>query len=487
MSDRDPRAERPAPAPGRLREVAVGALDVHLLEPVIGAERIAAFENAAAAARARLGERAVVNVNSAATGGGVAELLQTLLAYARGAGIDARWFVIEADGPFFAVTKRVHNRIYGEPGDAGVLGPTERAHYEAVLAENAARLGAAVSPGDVVVLHDPQTAGLVEPMRALGARVVWRCHIGRDAPNEHTEDAWAFLRPYVSRADACVFTRRAYAPPWLSPSTVHVIPPSIDPLSTKNRSLTDAEVRSILHLAGFGHEHSATEAVHYSRRDGSSASIDRHLDIFRTGLGPPLDVPLVVQISRWDAMKDMHGVMVAFAEHVDPSLGAHLALVGPAVHGVADDPEAAAVFDECLATWRSLAPTVRARVHLAAQAMGDPDRVALVTNAIQRHATVVVQKSLAEGFGLTVAEAMWKGRPVVASRVGGIPDQVVHGETGLLLDDPHDLAGFGAALTRVLADRPYAERLGAAGRRRARDELLADRHLERWGTVFTAL
>jgi trehalose synthase len=186
-------------------------------------------------------------------------------------------------------------------------------------------------------------------------------------------------------------------------------------------------------------------------------------------------------------MKDMAGVMEGFAEHVDPALGAHLVLAGPAVTGVADDPEAAEVFDDCLSRWRALPHAVRGRVHLASVPMADPDEAAAIVNALQRHAAVVVQKSIAEGFGLTVAEAMWKGRPIVASAVGRIADQIDDGEHGLLVGDPRDLEAFGAALERLLRDADYAEALGDHARARATAKFLGDRHLVQYGRLFAAL
>lgn len=184
-------------------------------------------------------------------------------------------------------------------------------------------------------------------------------------------------------------------------------------------------------------------------------------------------------------MKDMAGVMDGFAHHVDRSLGAHLLLVGPAVTGVADDPEAAAVLRECLQQWHRLSHAARSRVHLACTPMRDADEQATIVNAIQRHAAVVVQKSLAEGFGLTVAEAMWKRRPLLASAVGGIRDQIVDGEHGLLLDDPHDLPAFGAGVERLLRDREAAARMGDAAHARVAEEFLGDRHLERYAALLT--
>jgi trehalose synthase len=186
-------------------------------------------------------------------------------------------------------------------------------------------------------------------------------------------------------------------------------------------------------------------------------------------------------------MKDMPGVLTAFAEHVDRDAGAHLALVGPAAHGVADDPEGGAVLDECVAAWRALPASARRRVHLACVPMHDPDEAAVIVNALQRHATVVAQKSVAEGFGLTVVEAMWKRRPVVATRVGGIVDQIVDRENGVLVDDPSDLEAFGAAVSSLLHDDREARRLGENAYARAHEQFLGDVHLERFGALVAAL
>lgn len=470
-----------------LQEVDVPALDVARLEPLIGPDRMARFEALAEATRAALAGRAVLNVNSTAAGGGVAEMLTTLVAYGRGVGVDVRWLVIDADPEFFAITKRLHNGLYGGPGDGGELGEPERAHYERVSHANEPRLLSAVRPGDLVIVHDHQPAGLVRSIKDAGARVVWRCHTGRDAPNPWTERAWAFLRPYVEDADGIVVSRREFAPPWMAESRIRVIPPSIDPFSPKNEPMSHRNARVAAGFVGLvGGEVSRPE-VPFTRRDGSSGRIASQVDLLGTGPPPPPGAPLVTQVSRWDRMKDMAGVMHGFAEHVDPDLGAHLLLLGPEVNGVADDPEAAEVLGECLELWRALPPDTRGRIHLACAPMADPDENAAIVNAIQRHSSVVVQKSLAEGFGLTVTEAMWKARPVVASAVGGIVDQIVDGEHGLLVDDPHDLGAFGAAITELLRDAVGAERLGRAGRARVNDRFLADRHLAQYAELLTGL
>lgn len=470
-----------------LLSVDVQARDPAQLEALIGPARAQEFEATAEAARSFLAGRRVLNVNSTGVGGGVAELLQTLLAYARGVGVDVDWVVIEGSPEFFAITKRIHNLVYGGPGDGGPLDAAERSVYEEVLEGNAAELRALVRPGDILLLHDPQTAGLVEAARAAGALCVWRCHIGRDLPNEHTERGWSFLRPYVESADAFVFTRKEFAPEWLDAERLVVIPPSIDPFSAKNQSLAPPTVASVLRWAGLAAGEPEPEPVLFARRDGSPGRLDRHADILQTGPPPPPGGPVVLQASRWDHMKDMAGVMEGFAAHVDPATGAHLVLAGPAVHGVADDPEAAEVLDDCIERWRALPHEARTRVHLACVPMHDPDEAAVIVNALQHHATVVLQKSLAEGFGLTVTEAMWKSRAVVATKIGGIADQIVDGEHGLLLEDPLDLEAMGAAINRLLGDPALTQHLGERARERVHEEYLGDRHLERYAALFSRL
>ncbi len=473
--------------PVQLTEVEVQALDAARLETLIGPERIAGFEAAADAAQAALAGHTVLNVNSTATGGGVAEMLQTLLAYARGAGIDTRWVVIDGDPEFFAITKRIHNGLYGSAGDGGQLGKAEREHYERVLARNADDLLTLIKPGDVVLIHDPQPAGLAAVASEAGARVVWRCHVGLDHRNEWSERAWEFLRPYLQDADAFVVSRAAFAPPWAEVGRTHVIAPSIDPFSAKNEPMSHRNVRLALSYVGLLDGDGSPPVVPFIRRDGSLGRISRHVEMLQSGPAVPPDAPLVLQVSRWDWMKDMAGVMRGFTEHVDPSLGAHLILAGPAVTGVADDPEAAQVYNHCAAQWRELPDAQRGRVHLACLPMSDPDECATITNALQRHASIVVQKSVAEGFGLTVTEAMWKSRAIVASAVGGIVDQITHGEDGLLVHDPHDLVAFGEATQRLLTAPDEAARLGTNARTRAAEQFLGDRHLEQYGRLFAAI
>jgi trehalose synthase len=267
-------------------------------------------------------------------------------------------------------------------------------------------------------------------------------------------------------------------------SRVAIVPPSIDPLSPKNQPLDTSVVRAILAQVGFL-DGVAEAAPKFQRRDGSPGAVSRTAAFPRRGAAPTGDTPLVVQVSRWDRLKDMAGVLRAFAEHVPAP--AHLALVGPAAAGVADDPEASAVLGECMVAYDRLPRSVRARVHLVSLPVDDPDENAAVVNALQRHASVVVQKTLQEGFGLTVTEAMIKARPIVATRVGGIQDQIRHGREGLLVDDPTDLGGCAAAVNRLLADTSLAERLGVAAHARAIEEFVGDRHLTRFADLLLGL
>jgi trehalose synthase len=475
-----------------MEEVSVRPIDLERLAAILPADRAQRLAATADRARSAFGDRVVWHVNATAHGGGVAEMLQTLLAYAKGAGIENRWLVLDGDPEFFAITKRLHNVLHGVPGDGGPLGPAERAQYEDVLRANLADLTRHVSPRDIVLLHDPQTAGLAEGMRAVGARVVWRCHVGRDRPNDITRAGWEFLRTYVESAHALVFSRREYAPEWVDPARLVVVPPSIDPVALKNMALTPGIVTSVLAQVGLVENGHRAGRLDFVGRDGSPGAVRSHRDSGGLLLGgdpPPLGAPLVVQVSRWDRLKDMAGVMEGFARAAgrDDLGGAHLMLAGPDVAGVTDDPEGAEVLGVCREEWERLPTTIRNRVHLATIPMDDVDENAVIVNALQRHAAVVVQKSLVEGFGLTVTEAMWKARPVVASKLGGIQDQIVHERDGLLVEDPSDLDEFAEVLRRPLSDAALAGRLGAAAHARVLEEYVGDRHLEQYVDLFSAL
>jgi trehalose synthase len=442
------------------KEIFVPANSIDRLGRILGRQRFIHLRHEAEAARHALGGRTVWNVNSTASGGGVAEMLRLLVGYGNGAGVETRWVVIGADSEFYAITKRLHNRLHGVLGDDGELGIRETEHYSSVLWKNADSLIERVKPADVVILHDPQTAGLASRLVQQGARVIWRCHIGTDHPNAWTKEGWNFLQPHLRSVDAFVFSHPSFVPAELAPSDVWIIEPSIDPLSPKNRPLPKDRVAKWLTQVGL---------LPGDGGRGRSGVLG--------GASPlgPTD-RLVVQVSRWDNLKDMLGVLHGFAEHVAGRDDARLALVGPAVDGVADDPEGARVLAECLDAWAALPSRTRETVRLVALPMDDVEANALMVNATQRHASVVVQKSLEEGFGLTVTESMWKSRPVVASAVGGIVDQIAPG-TGVLLDDPDDLDAFGKTLVRLLATPSELSALGRRARRHVRERFLSDRHL----------
>jgi trehalose synthase len=427
------------------------------------------IERVAARARRLFSGRAIWHVSSTLRGGGVSEMLRSLLPYVRGAGIDTRWVVLRESPEFFAVTKRLHNNLHGDPGDGGELGEEERHLYEATLAESARHLTRLLQPGDIVYLHDPQTAGLIPVVRDGGVKVVWRCHIGVDRPNELARRAWGFLGPYVETADAYVFSRRQYVWDGLDPERAWVMAPAVDPFSPKNQELSPKAVEAILEALGLG-ARTPTAAPAFRRADGTPGRVERRAELFQ-GAPLPGNAKLVAQVSRWDALKDPLGVLECFAHYLDdPAI--HLALAGPAAGMVADDPEAVAVLDEVIAAWRRLPEEKRRRAHLVILPMDDLDENGAMVNAIQRRADVLVQKSIAEGFGMTVAEGMWKERPVVGSRVGGIQDQIVDGESGVLIDDPADLEGFGRAIRGLAGDPERAERIGEAARRRVMDRFL---------------
>ena len=431
-----------------MQQVDLNPLSLDALGSVLDAARFERFTDTMKRAADRLRGRRLWHINSTSEGGGVAEILQSVLGYVAGLGIDVRWGVIEGNDGFFTLTKHIHNMLHGADGES--LGEDDRVLYESTLAGELD--GFEAGPDDVVVLHDPQTVGLAKAFRDRGCHVLWSCHIGADQPNTAVKEAWEFLLPYALAAEAQTFSRRAYAWEGLADDRIAIIPPCIDPCATKNVPLDDATVDGVLDVIG-------------QRADViESAPCER-------------DARLVVQISRWDTLKDPIGVMRGFAEHVDRV--AHLMLAGPAVDSVDDDPESQEVLDLVRAEREELMEPARARVHLVCLPMDDIDENARMVNALQRRADVIVQKSKAEGFGLTVAEAMWKARPVVGSRVGGIQDQIEDNESGLLVA-PDDLQAFGAAVTRLLDDGDLSERIGKRARERAASEYLTDCYLGRW-------
>lgn len=391
-------------------------------EPLVGSSAIEELRELAR----RLAGRRIVMVNSTRTGGGVAEILHRMVPLLNELGLATRWEVLEGSEPFYAVTKKFHNALHGR---ADALTPEMFELFLEVGRRNARRLAL---DDDLVVIHDPQPLVLVERRTARQAsRWVWRCHIDVSRPNRQV---WEFLCPLILRFDAAVYSSPAFAQPLAMRQIL--IAPSIDVHSDKNRELAPEEVAAILQR-----------------------------------LGVPQDRPIITQVSRFDYLKDPLGVIDAF-RRVRRSIKCRLVLAGgPA----GDDPES----EEVLSRVQEQAKD-HPDIHLL---MLPPDSN-LEINALQRASAVVVQKSLKEGFGLTVSEALWKARPVVASAVGGIPLQIKQRYSGLLV---HSVEGAAYAIKQLLNNPDYAKRLGENGREHVRQHFLLTRHLQDYLVMWLTL
>ena len=466
-----------------LKHVRVPPLTPDRFKEVLTPDQAAELGHTIARARSTLNGRVVWNVNSTMRGGGVAEMLASLIAYSRGAGIDARWSVIRGEERFFAVTKRLHNRLHGELGDGGPLGEAEQRLYVELCEARAAELAELVRPEDIVILHDPQTAGMVPQLKRAAAAVVWRSHIGADLANDLARDAWRFLLAYVEPADAYVFSREAFAWSGLQHAKIAVIPPSIDAFSPKNQPMDDATVAAVLRCGGI-EAGPCSRRPRFTRLDGTPARVDTRAEIVGGPL--PSGAPLLLQVSRWDRLKDHEGVLRAFCERIAPRIEGDLVLAGPDVHAVADDPEGEQILGEVVAAREEYPAQIRDRVHLVSLPMDDPEENAAFVNALQRRASVIAQKSLREGFGLTVTEAMWKGKAVVAGRVGGIQNQIEDGDSGVLVD-PTDLDAFAEAVIDLLQHPGEATAIGERARDRVRAAFLGPRQLGQYVELFERL
>jgi len=372
----------------------------------------------------KLEGKAVQNINSTAVGGGVAEILLRMMPLLKQLGIDARWDVIKGDERFFAITKKIHNALHGV---AVHISDEELDYFVGINRDNAAGMTFA----DCVFVHDPQPIILVEKRAEAGHKWVWRCHIDFSKPEPRV---WKFLEQYVNRYDSAVFSAPAFTRKLRIPQVL--IAPSIDPLSDKNKDLPDETITAMFERFG----------------------IDRSR-------------PVVTQISRFDFLKDPVGVIKAYKiakKHVDMQL----VLAGG---GATDDPEGPAVMEQVK--------------HEAAK---DPDVFVLFLppasdieiNALQRGSTVILQKSLKEGFGLTVAEALWKGKPTIAGAVGGIPLQIAHKHSGILT---HSIEGTAYWMKQLVNEPEYAARLGLNGKANVRNNFLITRHIRDYLLLFLSL
>ena len=372
-----------------------------------------------------LSGRTVQMVNSTAVGGGVAEMLNRLVPLAEELGLNIRWEVMTGGDDFFEVTKAFHNALHGEAYHP------EPAHFEIFRAYNEQNVKRIPLDAEFVIIHDLQPAGLIQARQHKTGRWIWRCHIDLSHPNP---SVWSFLEAYVSQYDGAIFSSPQFARQLPIPQ--HLFYPAIDPLSEKNRELEPEFIMQVL--------------TRYS------------LDPLR---------PILTQISRFDRLKDPVGVVRAY-RIVRRYFDCQLVLAGGSA---TDDPEGAEVLKE---------------VKRAAEDDPDikvlelPPWAPLEVNALQRASSVVIQKSLREGFGLTVSEALWKKKPVVASAVGGIPNQVIHKHTGLLA---HSVEGTAYQIRYLLSHPEIAARLGEQGHAHVKENFLITQNLKRYLTLFLAL
>ena len=390
-------------------------------EQLVGARTLRALE---ALARKLKGHR-IVMVNTTKTGGGVAEILHRVVVILNELGIETSWEVMGGDEHFFGVTKKMHNALHGHTQP---LTDEDREVYHERTRMEAERLAL---DGDLILIHDPQPASLIEHRREPGQHWVWRCHIDL---SRRDEDYWDFLKPAVSRYDTAIFSHIEFVPPLTIPAVL--VPPSIDPFAEKNRDMSEEEIESICDRLGL---------------DATS--------------------PWMTQVSRYDRIKDPIGVLEAF-KLVRARRPAHLVLAGGSA---SDDPEGA----EVLAEVREKAKGVKDVTILELPPQSD-----IEINAIQRASTVVLQKSLREGFALTVSEALWKRRAVVASAVGGIPLQVLHERTGLLV---RSIEGTAFQTIRFLDNPELRRDLGVEGHVHVRDNFLHTREVRDYLAVFARL
>jgi trehalose synthase len=389
--------------------------------PVVGSPEV---EELRALAR-RLEGRTVQMVNSTAVGGGVAEILSRLVPMLRELKLDVRWDVMTGGNDFFEVTKAFHNALHGGPYEAR---PED---FEIFLTNSEANRARLSLDSEFIVVHDPQPVALIDARRDHSGHWTWRCHIDLSQPHP---TVWNFLEPFVVRYDGAMFSSPEFARQLPIPQ--YLFYPCIDPLSEKNRELEPESVREVFERFG--------------------------IDTGR---------PILTQISRFDRLKDPVGVVQAY-RIVKRHFDCQLVLAGG---GADDDPEGSAVLDEARSA-----------------AAGDPDIhilnlspwSALEINALQHGSTIIVQKSLREGFGLTVTEALWKKKPVVASAVGGIPAQVVHKRTGLLT---HSVEGTAYQIRFLLSNPTLAARLGEQGHEHVRENFLITGNVKRYLTLFLHL
>jgi len=453
--------------PHSVQQVRIPPRDLSALRN-LDPENYAAAENALRVTAEMLRGRAVWHFNFSRADG-VAEMLRSLISYSRAGGIDANWIVGSPHG-YEHLLRRLHNRLYGVAGDSQQLDEAARVGLEGLADEIAPRLLETVRPGDIVYLHDAPAAGLISHVKRAGAAAIWRSHIGAEDGSEYAAEAQELMMPAVEQADAVIFTREDYIWPGLHGPRVAIIQPSLDPFTPKNRPLSLETASAI--LAHIGLKPGPAGTATFMQMDGSRRRVAAIASVQQSGPIPPGAIQ-VTQVSGWERLKDPVGLIEAFGPVRDQQ--AHLIIAGPelAAGGTSEEVEA---LEEAIAVREGLPAVVRDRVHLVELPMSNPEENGLMVNALQRSADVIVHKSLRESFGLSVMEAMWKEKPVIGSAAGGIRDQIMHGENGLLVA-PADLAQTTAALDLLLSDEDLRTRLGVAAGASIRRRFLRTTHL----------
>lgn len=372
----------------------------------------------------------VLHINSTRYGGGVAEILSMMEQLTNAVGIETKWETIQGTTDFFRVTKGFHNALQGKKEIA--FQENCFTTYETVSAENALALQSKIENADVVFIHDPQPAALIQHFQGRRNKWVWRCHIALSSPKRRV---WQYLRQYVSTYDASIFSLKDYVEPL--PHPIYLIPPSIDPLSEKNCALEEEEISSVC----------------------SNLTIDRSR-------------PTILQVSRFDAFKDPLGVIQAYRLAKKFRHDLQLVLAGGGAH---DDPEAEEVLAQVLR---------EAQADKDIHVLFLPEGSHRTINALQRAADIVLQKSLQEGFGLTVTEALWKSKPVIGGNVGGIRLQLCNNYTGFLVNSPE---GAALRIRYLLQHSRVGHMLGENGHQFVLDHFLITRHLRSYLTVILSL
>ncbi len=444
----------------------------------------------------RLRGRTVWMVNSTARGGGVAEMLPTVVTLLNELGVRTEWLVINPEErPFFPLTKRLHNLLHA--AEVPLPTPADAEVYERVSWRCGEALARLIQPGDILVVHDPQPLGAgALAARELGVPAVWRCHIGVDEHTSGTAAAWEFLRPWLEPYRRALFSAPDYIPSFLA-GRAAIMYPALDPLSDKNRELTLHQIVGILCNSGAAITHWPMAAppfrsrVRRLRPDGSWGPGTEPDDI---GL---LARPIVAQVSRWDRLKGFAPLMEAFRllkrrhAHDDDERRrrriaiVRLVLAGPDPASVSDDPEAMEVLHELATAFRGLDPELQPDVAVLALPMDDRRENALVVNALQRASSIVAQNSLREGFGLTVAEAMWKRIPVIGNeRAVGVRTQVRDGLDGRLVDGATNVDALADTLAEMLGEPKARDAWGRSAQRRAYEHFLVFTLVAQWLDVL---